>query len=637
MLDKFSNSDYTYDAIVIGVGHAGIEAGLALARTGCRVIMFSISLDNVGYLACNPSIGGTAKGHLVREIDALGGEMGKCADSTLTQLKMLNSSHGPAVQSLRAQVDKYKYHEYMKSVLENTPNLSLRQAEIKELLIEDNFEGNTRKIKGIKTVLNIEYYAKTIVIACGVYLKSNIIIGDVIEPRGPVCFGRSNYLSESLEALGVQLRRFKTGTPARVKKSSIDLTKLEAQNGEENLYSFSDLSGKIKADKSPCYLGYTNLDTHRIIKDSIHLSPKYSGLIHGVGARYCPSIEDKIVRFADKPRHQFFLEPEGASTLEMYVQGLSTSLPADVQLDIYRSIEGFESVEIMRDAYAIEYDCIDPMQLYPTLMCKKIEGLFFAGQINGTSGYEEAAAQGIVAGINASLFIQGKEPLVLKRDNSYIGVLIDDLVTVGTNEPYRMMTSRAEYRLQLRQDNADLRLTPIGYKVGLASGNRYNKYLKKVKDMEKARALLAVNFSPKQLNTMFAEAREVLPQNGMTLSSVIKRNNITMKLFNKYFDIFKKLSVAAVYQIFIEVKYEGYLLRQQRTMKEAERVNNTALPADFDYGKIKGLRIEAREKLNQVKPLTLGQASRISGVTPADINVLIINLSKQSDGTDIKT
>lgn len=617
-----STNKSCYDAIVVGAGHAGVEAGLALARLGHETLVLSITLDNVAYLACNPSIGGTAKGHLVREVDALGGEMGVAADKTLTQLRMLNRSKGAAVHSLRAQVDKYKYHEYMKSVLEKHPKIHLRQGEASDLIVENDV------VKGVRTVYKMEYYAPVVVLACGVYLKSTIIVGDVIEPKGPVCFNRANHLSDSLKALGIEVRRFKTGTPARVKRSSVDFSALEVQEGEEDIYSFSALSKKVHAKKRCCYLGYTNEKTHEIIRDNLSLAPKYSGLIHGTGARYCPSIEDKIVRFADKSRHQFFLEPEGEGTEEMYVQGLSTSLPAFVQLDMYRSIKGFDNLEIMRDAYAIEYDCINPLELFPTLMHKKIKGLFFAGQINGTSGYEEAAAQGIVAGINAAMYLSGKTPVVLTRDNSYIGVLIDDLVTVGTDEPYRMMTSRAEFRLSLRQDNADLRLTPIGRKAGLVTDRRWKAYLKKVKSLNAAREKLNEVMPPKSLTDMFAAAGEQPPVTGYTVESVIKRPLITPELFIRFSDIFDGIDKAALQQLFVEVKYSGYLGRAEKTRAEQKRLENSSLPADIDYRLIKGLRLEAAEKLNKIKPLSIGQAARISGVTPADVNVLIVNLKK---------
>lgn len=622
MEEDFS-SDYNYDAIVVGAGHAGIEAALALSRMGKKAIILSITLDNIGYLACNPSIGGTAKGHLVREIDALGGEMGVAADTCLTQLKMLNESKGAAVHSLRAQVDKYKYHNYMKNLLENTTNLTIRQGEVKDVLVENSC------VIGIKTVLNQTYYAKCVVLACGVYLNSCIIVGDVIEPRGPVCFNRSNYLSDSLTRLGIEVRRFKTGTPARVDRGSIDFTCLEVQNGEDTPYSFSQMSGsKVNKMGNPCYLGYTNLKTHEIIKKSIHLSPKYSGLIHGAGARYCPSIEDKIVRFASKERHQFFLEPEGEGTQEMYVQGLSTGLPADVQLPIYRSIAGFEHVKIYRDAYAIEYDCINPMELFPTLEHKKMSGLFTAGQINGTSGYEEAGAQGLVAGINAALKIDGKDGLVLHRDNSYIGVLIDDLVTIGTLEPYRMMTSRAEYRLLLRQDNADRRLTPIGRQVGLVTNKRWKKFVAKQHEFEQAKTVLNSVLAPSLLQQMFDFAGEPMPSGGLKVADVIKRTGITAEIFNKYCQAFDGYTPCVLAELFTEIKYEGYLAREKRAISEAARVEHCALPPAQDYNTIHGLRIEAREKLTKIQPLTIGQASRISGVTPADVNILIMNFIK---------
>ncbi|MBQ8882404.1 MAG: tRNA uridine-5-carboxymethylaminomethyl(34) synthesis enzyme MnmG, partial [Clostridia bacterium] len=547
-----------YDAIVVGAGHAGVEAGLALSRLGLKTLVLSITLDNVGYLACNPSIGGTAKGHLVREVDALGGQMGITADKTLTQLRMLNKSKGAAVQSLRAQVDKYRYHAEMKRVLEKEKNLHLRQGEASEILVDGN------KVIGVKTVYKMEYYAPVVVIASGVYLNSTIIVGDVIEEKGPVCFSRANHLTDSLINLGIEVRRFKTGTPARVKKSTVDFSALTVQEGEDDIYSFSAMSKKVNAKKRNCYLGYTNTQTHDIIRENISLSPKYSGLIDGVGARYCPSIEDKIVRFADKERHQFFLEPEGEGTEEMYVQGISTGLPAFVQNGIYRSIKGFENVEIMRDAYAIEYDCINPLELYPTLMHKRYEGLFFAGQVNGTSGYEEAAAQGIVAGINGAQYFKGKEPIVLTRDNSYIGVLIDDLVTVGTNEPYRMMTSRAEFRLSLRQDNADLRLTPIGREVGLVNDKRWKKYNEKLTALNKARERLNRTFAPKELQLLFSENGQNPPITGVSATALIRQPFVTPALINKYTDLFSGIEPSAVEQLFVEIKYEGYLARAER-------------------------------------------------------------------------
>lgn len=617
------NGEFDYDAVVVGAGHAGIEAALALARTGLNTLILSVTLDNIGYLACNPSIGGTAKGHLVREVDALGGQMGITADKTLTQLRMLNSSKGPAVQSLRAQVDKYAYHNEMKRVLENTENLTLRQGEVKEILVSDG------RVRGVKTVYNLIYNAPAVVLACGVYLKSTIIVGDVFLNRGPVSFARSEYLSDNLRGLGLEVRRFKTGTPARIDARTVDYSALELQQGQPDIYSFSVMSKKVHATKKVCYLGYTNEKTHEIIRENLSLAPKYAGLIDGVGPRYCPSIEDKVVRFGDKHRHQFFLEPEGEGTVEAYVQGLSTSLPAAVQYRLYRSIRGFENVKIMRDAYAIEYDCINPLELYPTLECKKIRGLFCAGQINGTSGYEEAAAQGIVAGINASLMLRGMEQIVLTRDNSYIGVLIDDLVTEGTNEPYRMMTSRAEFRLSLRQDNADLRLTEIGRRVGLVDDRRYRKYLKKRRDLEKANEKLDVVIPPSRYAPMFGEIGEPVAKTGLTVRDIIKRHSVTVEVFNRYFDMFSKMSADAENCLFVSVKYDGYLARAEKARAEQKRLENTALPPDLNYMAIEGLRLEAREKLNKIRPMSIGQAGRISGVTPADINVLILSMAKR--------
>ncbi|KAI4453218.1 glucose inhibited division protein a [Holotrichia oblita] len=548
--------------------------------------------------------------------------MGIAADKTLTHLRMLNGSKGPAVHSLRAQVDKYAYRDYMKSVLEKQENLFLRQGEVKNLLIDNG------RITGVETVTKLKYYAKAIVLACGVYLNSTIIIGDVIEERGPVCFPRSNYLAKSLTDSGISLRRFKTGTPARVKRSSVDLSVLESQPGENTPYSFSVLSDSESVDKlrDDCYLGYTNTQTHSVISENLSKSPKYGGLIHGTGARYCPSVEDKIVRFKDKERHQFFLEPEGVNTEEMYVQGLSTGLPCDIQLSLYRTIKGFENVQIMRDAYAIEYECIDPQQLFPTLMSKKYDGLFFAGQINGTSGYEEAAAQGLVAGINAALYIENKEPLVLTRENSYIGVLIDDLCTEGTQEPYRMMTSRAEFRLILRQDNADLRLTPIAAALGLASKERIEKLDKKLADIEKGKILSEQILPPKELNDYFKKIGEPLPHSGLKIKDIIRRSGVSLENFTERFDTFKDLSQDAVFDVFIQIKYEGYLQREKRAVEEIKRIENMPIPKETDYLKIEGLRNEAKEKLQKIRPLTIGQAGRINGVTPADVNVLLIRL-----------
>ena len=616
--------DFNFDAIVIGAGHAGIEAALALARTGQRTLVLSVSLDNIGWLACNPSIGGTAKGHLVREIDALGGEMGVAADKCLTSLRMLNASKGPAVRSLRAQVDKYKYHAYMKSVLENEPNVTLRQGEAKELITDGG------RVTGVETVMGLSYYAPVVIICSGVYLGAEIIVGSVIVPQGPAGFPRASYLTQNLLALGVEMRRFKTGTPARVHKDSVDLSKLEVQTGEEGLYSFSVLSKKVRATKEICYLGYTNEETHAVIRGNLHLAPKYNGTIKGTGPRYCPSIEDKIVKFPDKQRHSFFLEPEGDGTKEMYVQGVSTGLPASVQLEMYRTIGGFENVHIMRDAYAIEYDCINSLELLPTLEYKGIKGLYFAGQVNGTSGYEEAAAQGLVAGVNASLALRGEPPMILRRDNSYIGVMIDDLVTIGTDEPYRMMTGRAEYRLSLRQDNADVRLTEEGYRVGLAGKKRLKLLRQKREHLARAQSLLHVSAPQDVIRAVFAETGQPLPLSGASLEALIKRPEIDAATLCRHWDVLDFLTPFEREEFFTDVRYAGYLERQEKARRESARVEDMPLPADLDYMSMHGVRIEAREKLDKIKPLTVGQASRIPGVTPADINVLIITTRKRS-------
>ncbi len=594
-------ADYTADAVVVGAGHAGIEAGLALARLGAKVTVLSITLDNIGYLACNPSIGGSAKGHLVREIDALGGEMGIAADKCCVQMRMLNKSKGPAVHSLRAQVDKYAYHKYMKGVLENTDNLTLRQGEVKRILTEDD------KVVGIETVLGQKITARCVVLACGVYLKSDIIIGNVIEHKGPVCFTRANHLSESLyNDCGITLRRFKTGTPARINGDTVDFSALEVQEGEDTPYSFSLVSKKVNKKGRVCYLGYTNENTHKIIRDNLMLSPKYGGLIHGTGARYCPSIEDKIVRFADRERHQFFLEPEGDGTKEMYVQGISTSLPVSIQLPVYRSIKGFENVEIMRDAYAIEYDCINPAELFPTLAHKRVEGLFFAGQINGTSGYEEAAAQGLVAGINAARFLAGKNGIIFSRKNSYIGVMCDDLVTKGTEEPYRMLSARSEHRLILRQDNAEMRLGRLGADIGLLTGKRKAASVKLMRECAKASDLIAS-----------------LPYAGGKIADAIRRD----MPWEQVKDILGEygLSDMAIFGAVTAVRYSGYIEREERAVREKMRLESMSLPANVDYFALGGLRTEACERLNEIKPLSIGQASRISGVTSADITVLIMH------------
>ena len=611
-----------FDAIVIGAGHAGCEASLALARTGHKTLLLSLNLDAVAFLACNPSIGGTAKGQLVCEIDALGGEMGVNTDKTLIQLRMLNRGKGPAVQSLRAQADKERYHSEMKKTLEETPNLFLRQGEV--ISIEENLDGS----KTVLTAVGKGYTAKTIVFATGVYLKSRIIIGDYTKDIGPNGFANAQKLSDSLKALGIKLLRFKTGTPARINGRSIDYSKLEVQHGEENIQNFSFMTKDKPKNVAVCYLTYTNENTHSIIKSNLDKAPVFSGLIKGVGPRYCPSIETKIVRFADKERHQLFLEPESLSTNEVYIQGFSTSMPVDVQEEMIHSVAGLENAEIMRDSYAIEYDCIEPTQLLPTLELKGHKGLFFAGQINGTSGYEEAGAQGIIAGINASLYLDGKKQLVLKRSDGYIGVLIDDIVTKGTNEPYRMMTSRAEYRLFLRSDNADLRLTEIGRKVGLVKDERWQIFLDKKQKLNEIFELLSVKYKPQELEELFTENGESLPKESMSAKNILKRSNIDAFKLNEKFGLFKNFDYDIINEMNIMVKYEGYLKQQEEEIEKFKKNEKILIPENFDYRKYHGLRLEAIEKLETIKPLNIGQASRISGVSPADIAVLSVLVKK---------
>ncbi len=611
-----------YDAIVIGAGHAGCEAGLALARTGNKTLLLTLSLDAVAFLACNPSIGGTAKGQLVCEVDALGGEMGVNTDKTLIQLRMLNSGKGPAVQSLRAQADKIEYHNQMKQTLEKTENLFLRQGEAVDIQELEN--GN----KLVTTAVGLQYESKVIVFATGVYLKSRIIIGSYTKDCGPNGFSNAEKLSDSLKTLGIKLLRFKTGTPARINGRSIDYTNLEVQKGEENIQNFSFITKGKPKNKAVCYLTYTNLKTHEIIRANLDKAPVFSGLIKGIGPRYCPSIETKIVRFADKDRHQLFLEPESLSTQEVYIQGFSTSMPADIQKEMIHSIKGLESAEIMRDSYAIEYDCIDPIQLQPTLELKGHKGLFFAGQINGTSGYEEAAAQGIIAGINASLFLKGREQLVLKRSDGYIGVLIDDIVTKGTNEPYRMMTSRAEYRLLLRQDNADLRLTGIGRRVGLVNDKRWKIFLKKKKDLDKIFSLLNTKYKVDQVRELYTENNENLPKESVAIKDMLKRSNIDAFKIDKKLNVFNDFSYEVINEMNITVKYEGYLKQQLEEIEKFKKNEDILIPSEFDYKKYHGLRLEAIEKLEEIRPISIGQASRISGVSPSDIAVLSVLVKK---------
>lgn len=609
-----------FDAAVIGAGHAGCEAALALARTGLKTAMLTLNLDSIAFMACNPSIGGTAKGHLVREIDALGGEMGINADATSLQFKMLNAGKGAAVQSLRCQSDKNAYHSRMKGVLENTENLRIIQGEAAKILVEDG------AVAGVLTTFGGIIKCRAAILATGVYLNARTITGEVICESGPNGFSAACALTRNLISLGFNLRRFKTGTPARLDGRTIDLRQLSPQYGEDNVGCFSFLTKTQPENKLPCYLGYTNADTHKIINDNLDRAPLYNGAISSTGPRYCPSIETKIVRFADKERHQIFIEPEGADTLEAYVQGMSTSLPHDVQIEMYRSVKGLENADIMRFAYAIEYDCIDTLDVYPTLEFKKVRGLYTAGQINGTSGYEEAAAQGLIAGLNASLKLRGLPPLVLGRDEAYIGVLIDDLVTKGTEEPYRMMTSRAEYRIELRQDNADFRLTEKGYAAGLVTEERYAEYLARKAEYERALKFLEnEKFAPAQTDGLLCANSFERAQGALSYADLIRRGIPAQDVYAALGAPQFNAGVLASAEIY--VRYEGYLKKNREQIVRAKKYENKLLPEDADYSQIEGLRLEAREKLNKVKPRSLGQASRISGVNPADVAVLTVWLS----------
>ena len=611
-----------YDIAVIGAGHAGCEAGLAAARLGMKTLVFSISLEAVANMPCNPHIGGSSKGHLVREIDALGGEMGKNIDKTMIQIKMLNTSKGPAVHSLRAQADRKRYHMEMKHTLEKQENLYLKQGEIVDIKVENG------KITAVETSVGAIYGVKAVIVATGTYLKGKIFMGEFSQESGPDGVSAANKLSDALKRIGVDLVRFKTGTPARINKRSIDFSKMEVQKGDTEIVPFS-FEDEVKDLKQvDCYLTYTNEETHKIIRDNLHRSPLYAGKIEGTGPRYCPSIEDKVVRFSDKPRHQAFVEPVGMDTDEMYIQGLSSSLPEEVQIAFYRTIPGLENAEFTRSAYAIEYDCINPSNLKLSLEYKGIDGLFMAGQTNGTSGYEEAACQGLIAGINASQKIKGKEPVILDRSQGYIGVLIDDIVTKGTNEPYRMMTSRAEYRLLLRQDNADLRLTEIGHEVGLISDERYQKFLNKKANIEKEiQRLKEETVKPtEKVNELLKKYGTTELSTGTKMSELLKRTELDYNKLAPIDENRPELTLQEKEEVEIQIKYEGYIKMQEAQVEKFKKLETKLLPEELDYEQIKGLSLEARQKLNKFKPRSIGQASRISGVSPADISVLLIYL-----------
>ncbi len=616
----------SYDAVVIGAGHAGCEAALATARLGLKTLIFTVSVDSIAMMPCNPNVGGSSKGHLVREIDALGGEMGKNIDRTFIQTKMLNMSKGPAVHSLRAQADKKNYSNSMRRVLENTDNLTIKQGEVAQVLVEDG------KVAGVKTTSDAIYPCNVVIMCTGTYLKARCIYGDVSQYTGPNGLSAANSLSQSLLDLGIELRRFKTGTPARVDKRTIDFSKMEEQKGDENIvpFSFTNTPEELEREQVSCWLTYTNEETHEIIRENIDRSPIYSGNIKGTGPRYCPSIEDKVVRFADKKRHQVFLEPEGLYTNEMYIGGMSSSLPEDVQYRMYHTVPGLEHAAIVRNAYAIEYDCINPLQLKASLEFKNISGFFSAGQANGSSGYEEAAAQGIIAGINAARKFLGKEPVVLDRSQAYIGVLIDDLVTKGTNEPYRMMTSRAEYRLLLRQDNADMRLTGIGHEIGLIDDERYEKLLEKEKLIEEEveRMKKTTVGARAEVQELLAKYESTPLQSGTTLAELLKRPELSYETIKDIDKDRKELPEDVKEQVNIELKYDGYIKRQLRQVEQYKKLENKKIPEDIDYDDVYSLRKEAVQKLKELRPASVGQASRISGVSPADISVLLIYLGK---------
>lgn len=615
-----------YDAVVVGAGHAGCEAALALARLSLKTVMFTVSVDSIAMMPCNPNVGGTSKGHLVREIDALGGEMGKNIDRTFIQSKMLNKSKGPAVHSLRAQADKQEYSKSMRKVLEQTENLTIRQGEVNEILVEDG------RVVGVKTYTGAVYSCKVCVLCTGTYLNARCITGSVSVYTGPNGLQAATHLTDSLEKLGIEMRRFKTGTPARIDGSTIDYSKMEPQYGDEKIvpFSFTNTSDSVQREQVKCYLTYTNEKTHEIIRDNLDRSPLYSGYIKGTGPRYCPSIEDKVVRFADKNRHQVFIEPEGNYTNEMYIGGMSSSLPEDVQFDMYHSVPGLEHAKIVRNAYAIEYDCINSLELLPSLELKKVSGLFSAGQANGSSGYEEAAAQGLIAGINAARKVKEKDPLILDRSQGYIGVLIDDLVTKGTNEPYRMMTSRAEYRLLLRQDNADKRLTPIGYEMGLIDEERYEKFQEKYKcikeEVERVKNSYVGNSD--KVQNLLKEHKSTELVSGISLAELIKRPELNYDVLKEIDTGRPELSEEICNEVNIVLKYEGYIARQQKQVEQFHKLEKKKIPANIDYDKVGSLRLEAIQKLKEIKPESIGQASRISGVSPSDISVLLVYLEQ---------